>query len=91
MQRHFDKTGRIVIPKEMRKELGFESEDYAEIELIDNKIILSNPKNSKYKQLEFLKERENKLQNIEYILKNIDTVTINDIKNILEINAKKGK
>ena len=70
MQRHFDKTGRIVIPKEMRKELGFESEDYAEIELIDNKIILSNPKNSKYKQLEFLKERENKLQNIEYILKN---------------------
>ena len=91
MQRHFDKTGRIVIPKEMRKELGFESEDYAEIELIDNKIILSNPKNSKYKQLEFLKERENKLQNIEYILKNIETVTINDIKNILEINAKKGK
>ena len=61
------------------------------IELIDNKIILSNPKNSKYKQLEFLKERENKLQNIEYILKNIETVTINDIKNILEINAKKGK
>ena len=30
MQRHFDKTGRIVIPKEMRKELGFESEDYAD-------------------------------------------------------------
>lgn len=86
MKRHFDEMGRIVIPKEMREELDFGINDFAEIELIDNKIILSNPKNiDKQKYLEFLIERENKLQNIEYILKNVASVEISDIKKILKI------
>ena len=85
MKRHFDELGRIVIPKEMREELNFGMNDFAEIELINNKIVISNPKNNdKQKQLEFLMGRENKLQRIEYILKNIKSVEIEDIKRILE-------
>lgn len=86
MKRHFDKLGRIVIPKEMRKELNFEVNDCAEISLIENKIILSNPKNNDIdKRLEFLMERENKLQSIEYLLKNVESIKISDIKKILDI------
>ncbi len=85
MKRHFDETGRIVIPKEMREELDFGINDFAEIELINNKIVITNPENDdKQKQLEFLMERENKLQRIEYIIKNIKSVEIEDIKRILE-------
>ncbi len=85
MKRHFDEVGRIVIPKEMRKELNFGNRDFAEIELIGNKIVISNPDNNdEQKQLEFLMNRENKLQRIEYVLKNIKSVEIEDIKRILE-------
>lgn len=85
MKRHFDELGRIVIPKEMREALDLGPFDYAEIELINNKIVISNPENNdKQKQFEFLMERENKLQRIEYILKNIKSVEIEDIKRILE-------
>lgn len=85
MKRHFDELGRIVIPKEMREVLDFGINDYAEIELINNKIVLTNPENNdKQKQLEFLMEREIKLQRIEYVLKNIKSVEIEDIKRILE-------
>lgn len=44
MNRKFDKLGRINLPKEMRKKLGLDkagSEAY--IELIDNRIIITNP------------------------------------------------
>lgn len=86
MKRHFDKLGRIVIPKEMRKELNFEVNDCAEILLMENKIILSNPKNNDIdKQLDFLMERERKLQSVEYLLKNVESIKISDIKKILDI------
>lgn len=44
MNRKFDKLGRIVIPKEMRDKLGLEHGSEAKIELIENKIIITNPK-----------------------------------------------
>lgn len=86
MKRHFDEVGRIVIPKEMREKLDFGIHDYAEIKLNDNEIILSNPKyKDQQEQLNFLMERENKLQNLEYVLKNVKTVTVSDIKKILNL------
>lgn len=45
MNRKFDKLGRLVIPKEMRDKLGLgEPGAEAYIELVDNKIIVTNPK-----------------------------------------------
>lgn len=86
MKRHFDEVGRIVIPKEMREKLDFGIYDYAEIKLNGNEIILSNPKyKDQQEQLNFLMERENKLQNLEYVLKNVKTVTVSDIKKILNL------
>lgn len=40
MVRQVDKLGRIVLPKEMRKVFHIENEDYLEIYVEDNKIIL---------------------------------------------------
>lgn len=89
MKRHFDELGRIVIPKDMREELDFGINDFAEIEVIHKKIVLSNPKDhNKNKQFDFLIERENKLQQIEYLLKNVEAIKISDIKNILEIEKQ---
>lgn len=86
MQRHFDELGRIVIPKEMREKLDFGKNDFAEIKLNDNEIILSNPKyKDRQEILKFLMERDNKLQNLEYVLKNVKSVTVSDIKKILNL------
>lgn len=86
MQRHFDELGRIVIPKDMREKLDFGKNDFAEIKLNNNEIILSNPKyKDKQELLKFLMERDNKLQNLEYVLKNVKSVTISDIKKILNL------
>lgn len=43
MNRKIDDLGRIVIPAEMKKELGIEPNQELKIELIGNKIIISNP------------------------------------------------
>lgn len=44
MNRKFDKLGRIVIPKEMRDKIGLgKAGSEAKIELVDNKIIITNP------------------------------------------------
>ena len=51
MQRHIDDLGRVVIPKEMRKQLKIENGDKINIELKDNKIIITNPKEIDYKEI----------------------------------------
>lgn len=43
MNRAIDDLGRIVLPAEMRKELGIEPNQELKIELIGNKIMISNP------------------------------------------------
>lgn len=54
MIRNFDSLGRIVIPKEMRKELGFKENSEADIELKNDAIIIKNPKSFDLK--EYIKE-----------------------------------
>lgn len=54
MIRNFDSLGRIVIPKEMRKELGFTENLEANIELKDNAIIIKNPR--KFDLKKYIKE-----------------------------------
>lgn len=43
MIRKFDDLGRISIPKEMRDKVGLINGMEAKIEMVNNKIILSNP------------------------------------------------
>lgn len=43
MNRHFDELGRIVIPKEMRCALNLAAHEDVRIELVGDKIILTNP------------------------------------------------
>lgn len=54
MIRNFDSLGRIVIPKEMRKELGFEENSEANIELKGSEIVIKNPK--KFDLKKYIKE-----------------------------------
>lgn len=44
MKRNIDNLGRVVIPAEMRNELGIEPNQELEIEKVGNKIIITNPK-----------------------------------------------
>ena len=46
MFRKFDKLGRLVIPKEMRKAIGLKDEDTAYIQLMNDRIIISKPQSS---------------------------------------------
>lgn len=48
MNRNIDKLGRIVIPKEMRKQLGISNNDPVNIECIENKIIITKPNKADY-------------------------------------------
>ncbi|MCQ2978232.1 MAG: AbrB/MazE/SpoVT family DNA-binding domain-containing protein [Clostridia bacterium] len=43
MNRKFDNLGRISIPKEMRDKIGLANGSEAHVELLGNKIIISNP------------------------------------------------
>lgn len=43
MNRNLDNLGRIVIPKEMRKKLGLNNGDEVKIELVNDKVVVSNP------------------------------------------------
>jgi AbrB family looped-hinge helix DNA binding protein len=49
MNRNIDNLGRIVIPKEFRKELGIDSGSNLNIELVDNKIVITKKDSVDYK------------------------------------------
>lgn len=49
MKRKIDELGRLVIPKEMRKELGIKDNDQINIECIGNKVIITKPDAVDYK------------------------------------------
>lgn len=76
MVRQLDKLGRIVLPKELRRVFDIANEDYLEIYVEDNKIVLKKYeptcifcKNSRdiieYQDKNICKECLNKLKNIE--------------------------
>lgn len=83
MKRKIDELGRIVIPKEMRKELDIKENDPLNIEVQDNKIIITKPDTVDYKAI--VKEAREYLLKIEafqnsgigfYELKAIDVLKI---------------
>ena len=43
MNRKIDDLGRISVPKEMRVKIGLENGDEVNVELVGDKIIISNP------------------------------------------------
>ena len=51
MNRNIDTLGRIVIPKEMRTQLDIKEYDPLNIELQDNKIIITKPDTVDYKAI----------------------------------------
>lgn len=51
MNRNIDTLGRIVIPKEMRTQLDIKENDPLNIELQDNKIIITKPDTVDYKAI----------------------------------------
>ena len=66
MNRNLDNLGRLVIPVEMRNKLGIENGNEVKLELVGNKIIITNPKEIDYKAkyeaaLREIEELENQL------------------------------
>ena len=64
MNRKIDELGRLVIPKEMRKQLGINNNDPVNIECTGDKIIITNPSKVNYKgrvdkAIEFLRNEYN--------------------------------
>lgn len=49
MNRNIDNLGRIVIPKDFRKELNIEAGSDLNVELIDNKIVITKKDSVDYK------------------------------------------
>ena len=64
MNRKLDELGRITIPKEMRATLGISAGDPVNISMEDNKIIITNPNKTDYKQA--LDEIEKYMKSIEH-------------------------
>ena len=71
MNRKIDDLGRIVLPKEMRRQLDIKENDPLNIELQDNKIIITKPDTVDYKAIV---EKA-----IEYNEKNIHSDSLNKI------------
>ena len=71
MNRKIDTLGRIVLPKEMRTQLNIKENDPLNIELQDNKIIITKPDTVDYKAIV---EKA-----IEYNEKNIHSDNLNKI------------
>lgn len=59
MRRNLDGQGRLVIPIELKREIGLENGSEVNMELQDSKIILTNPKSMKTRE-----EVESKLKDI---------------------------
>ena len=51
MKRKIDDLGRIVLPAEMKKEIGLENGSEANIEIEDHKIIITKPNSIDYKAI----------------------------------------
>lgn len=71
MNRKIDDLGRLVIPKEMRKQLGIKNNDPVNIECTGDKIIITNPnKKDDFKEfiLNEIKSGQKSL-GLEFILK----------------------
>lgn len=90
MKKRIDELGRIVIPKEWRKEIGLENGKEAEVELQDNKIVITNPNKTDYKTrcekaIEYIKE--NYLFDFKYDNEEIFEIVSDDkaTKDLLEI------
>ena len=67
MLRKIDTLNRIVIPNEIRKELGIEPNQELEIEKVGNKIIITNPKGTLSKdEIETMYKEICKLDETEY-------------------------
>lgn len=49
MKKQIDNLGRVVIPKEMRKELKLDNGSTVNVELVEGSIVLTNPNEIDYK------------------------------------------
>lgn len=90
MNRNIDTLGRLVIPKEMRTQLDIKENDLLNIELQDNKIIITKHDAVDYKGIvEEAKEYiENKLLYVE--LYGEQEFSVNDLLDILNNILNKG-
>ena len=50
MKKRIDNLGRLVIPEPFRYELGIYPNDEIEIEMVGNKVVISNPKGMRSKE-----------------------------------------
>ena len=77
MKRNIDELGRIVIPAEMRKQLHMNGGDTVNIEIVRNKLVISNPDEVDYKNImEELEEwlANNKVSTVEEILDKLQSL-----------------
>ena len=83
--RRIDDLGRIVIPKEIRKQLRIRDGDDLEIYINDNKIVLQ-----KYSNIKSIGDiAQNITDSIYYILK--ETIIITDTENIIAVSGNYKK
>lgn len=64
MERKIDDSGRIVIPKDMKNQLGLKDNSIVNIDINDNEIIITNPK--RIKSTEEIKRKINDIYECEY-------------------------
>ena len=68
MRRKIDDLCRVAIPIEMMRTLGWDKGLYVDIKTEDGKVIITNY--DRTNEMEFLRKRENKLQQIEQMFQN---------------------
>ena len=89
MIRNIDDLGRIVIPKEMRKELGVDNGEGVNIELIGNKVIITKPDTTDYEEIvkklkEYIEDHDEDLYTYEGYIDNGDFVREYDVSGFKE-------